>query len=109
MNRVKNTLTAMPDRRLTHGQAFSPSDRRRHARKPCDLPADVDDYESTRSCRVLNIGTGGAFIAARAEKEQIGQELIVTIPFEKQENFLVIKARVAWRNASGIGVMFVKG
>lgn len=83
-------------------------ERRLHARTQCNLLVDVDDYETTSTGKMLNISKGGAFVQIAMEKKpEVGQELIVTIPFHKKENYLIIKARVVWVRGNGMGVSFL--
>jgi Tfp pilus assembly protein PilZ len=89
--------------------ALLQSDRRLYSRTPCDLNADVDDYFSSYSARILNLGKGGAFIQARFDDlPMVGREIILTIPFQKKPNYLIVKARIAWAAGNGIGVVFLK-
>lgn len=84
------------------------AERRLYARTRCNLPADVDDYETISSGNVLNLCRGGAYVKASMEETpEIGQEVIMTIPFHSRENYLIIKARVAWASSGGIGVTFL--
>ncbi|RJQ70190.1 MAG: PilZ domain-containing protein [Desulfobacteraceae bacterium] len=89
--------------------AILPADRRMYNRTPCDLHADVDDYEDTYSGQIRNLGKGGAYIEMMMNTEpEIGREVIMTIPFKTRANYLIIKARVAWTAKDGIGVTFLK-
>lgn len=82
-------------------------DRRRHERKPCNLDVDLDDYQHVCRGMVRNMGKGGAFIEADLEvRPHIGQEIYMTIPYQQQRNYLIIKAKVAWIAESGLGVSF---
>ncbi len=83
-------------------------ERRLYTRTNCNLPIDIDDFETTSSGTVLNLGKGGAFVQmAMVKKPEVGQELIVTIPFHNNENYLIIKARVAWTSQDGMGLSFL--
>jgi Tfp pilus assembly protein PilZ len=85
------------------------SDRRMYDRTPCDLYADLDDYETSYSGYIRNLGKGGAFIeTTMASEPEIGREVIMTIPFKNKPNYLIIKARVAWAGKAGMGVTFLK-
>jgi Tfp pilus assembly protein PilZ len=84
-------------------------ERRRFQRTDCLCNVDLDDYENAYSGHVRNLGLGGACIEAVLDKTlKIGQELILTIPYECRQNFLIIKGKVAWHKKSGIGIEFLK-
>ena len=86
-----------------------PNERRRYHRKNCCCSVDLDDYEQAYSGRLRNLGLGGAYIDAVPDKTfSIGQDLILTIPYEHKAGHLMIKGKVAWKNGSGLGVAFVK-
>lgn len=85
------------------------TDKRVHARKACNLPVDLDDYDSAFSGNIRNLGKGGAFIEIPVvDGPEVGRELIMTIPYRHNENYLIIKATVAWTSSKGIGVAFMK-
>jgi hypothetical protein len=89
--------------------ALLQTDRRLYSRTPCDLNADVDDYFSSFSARILNLGKGGAFIQARFDDPpMVGREIILTIPFQKKPNYLIVRARIEWASRDGLGVSFLK-
>lgn len=89
--------------------AMLESDRRMYNRTPCDLYADLDDYETSYSGQIRNLGKGGVFIETMMNNElEIGREIIMTIPFKSRANYLIIKARVAWTKKGGMGVTFLK-
>ena len=88
-------------------QAVFYKERRTYSRRACQLCADLDDYENAYSANVLNIGLGGAFIEPIAEfKPQIGQEIIMTIPFKEKEDYLIITGKVVWQRPEGLGISF---
>jgi Tfp pilus assembly protein PilZ len=85
------------------------SDRRMCERTPCDLYADLEDYETSYSGLILNLGKGGAFFETlMAGEPEIGREVIMTIPFKNRANYLIIKAWIAWAGKEGLGVTFLK-
>ncbi len=84
-------------------------DRRTYERKDCRLPADLDDYDNTYCGLIRNIGKGGAYVeTAGASGTQIGREVLMTIPFKNNSNYLIIKAKVAWTRPDGVGVSFIR-
>jgi Tfp pilus assembly protein PilZ len=91
------------------GQAQQELDRRRHHRRDCALSVDLDDYENAYSGHISNIGLGGAQIKTiDGVRFKVGQELLLTIPFEHKEDYLIIKGKIAWSRNRDIGVAFVK-
>ena len=87
----------------------SESDRRVFHRQPCLLPADIDDYDNAYSGFVRNIGWGGAYVETLMPyATKIGQEVILTVPFENRADYLIIKAKVAWVQPHSVGVTFIK-
>ena len=82
-------------------------ERRLYNRRACQLSADLDDYENAYSANVRNIGLGGACIETIAEfKPQIGQEILMTIPFKNKEDYLIIPGIIVWQRADGLGIRF---
>lgn len=89
--------------------AIDYANRRQFERKPCRLPADLDDYENAFSGQVRNLSKGGAFVQATVPGQpSIGRELIMTIPFKGNSDYLIIKAKVAWVRPDGLGLEFIK-
>lgn len=89
--------------------AVQQRERRGFVRKPCNLPVALDDYDNAYSGNIRNLGKGGAFVQATfADRPEIGREFIITIPYCQNESYLIIKAKVAWAKADGIGVTFTK-
>lgn len=83
-------------------------ERRLYNRKVCSRMIEVDDSEQSYSGHMRDLAIGGAFIEpAFGNESEIGQELILTIPFELRQDHLTIKAKVAWKRPSGIGVRFL--
>lgn len=84
-------------------------ERRSEERKNCRLPADLDDYDNTCCGLVRNISKAGAFVETSGiTGSKVGQELLMTIPYKNNSNYLIIKAAVAWVKPYGIGVTFIK-
>jgi Tfp pilus assembly protein PilZ len=90
-------------------KALAYRERRRFARKSCALNVGLDDYEHLCSGRLHNLSRGGAYIETQTEFPiKIGEELIVTIMNKRKSDFLILKSKVAWRNGTGMGVMFLR-
>jgi len=88
---------------------LSARERRVFPRQPCLLPADIDGYDNAYSGFVRNIGIGGAYVETLDPyASEIGQEVILTVPFVKRADYLIIKARVAWVQPHSVGVSFLK-
>jgi Tfp pilus assembly protein PilZ len=71
------------------------------------MTVDFDDYRNAYSGQIRNLGRGGAFVVADLEEPpEIGQEVFLTIPYQKGDNYLIIKGQVAWIHEDGVGVSF---
>jgi Tfp pilus assembly protein PilZ len=69
----------------------------------------IDDYRHSYAGHLRDLSVGGAFIEPHADNDpQIGQELMLTIPFSLKHDHIIIKAKVAWIKPRGIGVRFIK-
>jgi Tfp pilus assembly protein PilZ len=91
------------------GHASVDSDRRRYDREACALWVDVDDYENAYTGQLYNLGLGGACIKNIGEARfHHGQELFLTIPYRKKEDYLIIKGKIAWQKNEAIGVEFLR-
>lgn len=84
-------------------------DRRYFERVGCSLSISLDDYENAYSGNIRNIGLGGAFVEMDyRRKPRIGNEVLVTIPYQKKSDYLIIRGRVMWSKPEGIGISFIK-
>ncbi len=69
---------------------------------------EVNDSKNSYTGHLRDLAIGGAFIEpADGNESELGQELILTIPFGLKKDNLTIKAKVAWIKPSGIGVRFL--
>jgi Tfp pilus assembly protein PilZ len=85
------------------------AERRYHERINCSLSISVDDYENAYSGNIRNIGLGGAFVEMDIKaKPPIGNEVLVTIPYQKKPDYLIIRGRVIWSKPEGVGISFLK-
>ncbi|MBM4382076.1 MAG: PilZ domain-containing protein [Deltaproteobacteria bacterium] len=104
------------DLRFIIALAMSSSDKselRRDPRVPCELPVDVTTVERTFRASLIDLSTGGAYIASRSPLKP-GTPL--TLAFEIDTMKLSVKAEVKWRTSldggfagwldAGMGVEF---
>ncbi|MGD9009808.1 MAG: PilZ domain-containing protein [Desulfobacteraceae bacterium] len=83
-------------------------ERRLHERKSCSRTVGVVDSNSSYFAHLRDLAPGGAMIEPPLEiKSQIGEELIMTIPYGLKKHELTVKAKIAWIRPNGIGVRFV--
>ncbi len=84
-------------------------ERRLFERKTCSRMIMIDDHEDSYSGHLRDLTIGGALIEpTQGNDAQIGQELILTIPFGLKKDHVKIKAKVAWIKPVGMGVRFIK-
>ncbi len=84
-------------------------EKRLFQRRSCSRMVSIDDFQSSYGGHMHDLTVDGAFIEpSLGNGAQIGQELILTIPFAKKHDHLRIRARVAWTRINGIGVRFIK-
>lgn len=89
-------------------QAMPFGERRLHERKSCSRTVGVVDSKSSYSAHLRDLAPGGAMIEPPLEiKSQIGEELIMTIPYGLKKDELTVKAKIAWIRPHGMGVRFV--
>ncbi len=89
-------------------KAVTSREKRSHERQKCALGLKLDDASGSHYTQLRNIGRGGAYIETFIESPyQIGQELILTIAPNKEEDQVVIKGQIAWCNFDGIGIKFL--
>lgn len=84
-------------------------ERRLHERKSCSRTVGVvDSSNSSYTAHLRDLAPGGAMIEPPLEiKSQIGEELIMTIPYGLKNDELTVKAKIAWIRSHGMGVYFV--
>ncbi len=84
-------------------------ERRLHERKACSRIIQIDDLEMIYHGHLRDLALGGAFIEPPVDTStDVGQKLILTIPFGLKKDRLTLNATVAWVRPQGIGVRFVK-
>ena len=84
-------------------------ERRLFERKSCYRVIFIHDSRYSYSGQLRDLGLGGAFIEPPYEIDmQIGQEILLTIPFGLKKDQLKIKAKVARKQPAGVGVRFIK-
>jgi Tfp pilus assembly protein PilZ len=85
-------------------------ERRAHRRKACSLSVTIDDKKRAYSARLCNLSRGGAFIESAAHRiPKVGQELLITIPYQLKKDCLVIKGKIGRVKTNGMGIVFQKG
>jgi Tfp pilus assembly protein PilZ len=68
----------------------------------------VIDSKSSYTAHLRDLALGGAMIEPPLEiKSQIGEELIMTIPYGLKKDQLTVRARIAWVRPHRLGVRFV--
>lgn len=83
-------------------------ERRLLHRKPCSRMIGINDYRHSYAGHLRDLSVGGAFIEPQEDNNpQIGQELLLTIPFGLKRDHINIKAKIAWIKPRGIGVRFI--
>ncbi len=83
-------------------------ERRLHERKSCSRMVGVIDSRSSYTAHLRDLAPGGAMIEPPLEiRSQIGDELLMTIPYGLKKNELTVKARITWIRPHGMGVRFL--
>lgn len=68
----------------------------------------INDYQHAYAGHLRDLSVGGAFIEPQEGNDtEIGQELLLTIPFGLKRDHINIKAKIAWIKPRGIGVRFI--
>jgi Tfp pilus assembly protein PilZ len=82
-------------------------ERRQFERKKCLRMIGINNYSQFYSGHLRDLALGGAFVEPKeGNRLQIGQELLLSIPFGLRNEYVSIKATVAWIRHNGIGVRF---
>ena len=82
-------------------------ERRQFERKKCLRMIGINNYNQLYSGHLRDLALGGAFVEPReGNRSQIGQELLLSIPFGLRTEYVSIKATVAWIRHNGIGLRF---
>ena len=85
-------------------------ERRLHKRKTCAFPVTIDDQKTAYPAIIRNLSLGGALIETPNDrKPKIGQELIITIPFQLKKDSVAVKGKIGRIKDGNIGITFVKG
>lgn len=83
-------------------------ERRQFLRKECIRMIGINDYAKLYSGHLRDLALGGAFVEPKGGNiSEIGQELLLSIPFGLREGYVNIQAKVAWHSGDGIGVWFL--
>lgn len=82
-------------------------ERRQFERKKCLRMIGINNFNQLYSGHLRDLALGGAFLEPKeGNRSQIGQELLLSIPFGLRNGYVSIKATVAWIQYNGIGVRF---
>ena len=82
--------------------------KRAFPRMECSIGIDVDDMIDNRYRATLkNISAGGAWIETPQKIHSVDKELMLTIPYQTNNELVIFKSRVTWSNHNGCGVRFV--
>lgn len=83
-------------------------ERRQFIRKQCLRLIGINDHSKLYSGHLRDLGLGGAFVELKAgNRSEIGQELMLSIPFSLKNGYVNIHAKVAWIRYDGFGVWFL--
>jgi Tfp pilus assembly protein PilZ len=83
-------------------------ERRLHQRKICSRMVGVIDSKHSYTAHLRDLAPGGALIEPPVEIDsQIGEDLIMTIPYGLKKDELTVRARVAWIRPEAMGVRFL--
>ena len=83
-------------------------ERRLHERKDCYFYVDVNDYHNTFTGHLRNLSLGGALMDTPNHRPpEVGQDIILTIPFRRRPDCLVIKGRISRVRPDGVGIRFL--
>ena len=84
-------------------------ERRQYKRKKCFFKIELDDYHGTHSANLRDLSKSGAFVETSVDiRPFIGQELVLTIPFRRRTDQVVVKGKITRIKEDGFGVTFVK-
>jgi len=85
-------------------------ERRRHQRKSCVFEIDLNDHHGNFRCYLRDLSLGGALVEHPSRfKPDLGQELLLTIPFRKRSGVVVVKGHVVRARAGIVAVAFRQG
>ncbi len=83
-------------------------ERRRFSRKKCFRMIGINNYKKLHTGYIRDLGLAGAFIEPQwgEERPNIGQKLLLAIPYGLKEGYVSISAQIEWIKSNGIGVQF---
>ena len=87
------------------GNPGTAEDRRRHPRKESLIPVSIVIDQEERRDHILNISSGGVFIAASSGVPR-DREIFMTFVHPSIRKALSIVGRIAWAGPAGMGVRF---
>jgi Tfp pilus assembly protein PilZ len=83
-------------------------ERRLHERKSCTFAVDINDHIRIYSCHLRDLSRGGALVEYPPHFEpNVGQELLLTIPYRKKPGAVIVKGRVVRARFGRIAVAFL--
>ena len=83
-------------------------ERRLHERKSCSRMVGIINSKTSYTAHLRDLAPGGALIELPYDiSSQIGEELMMTIPYGLKKQELTVRAEVAWIRPHGIGVRFL--
>lgn len=84
-------------------------ERRLYARKSCTFAIDLDDYNRIYSCHLRDLSLGGALVECPSHfTPDVGQELLLTIPYRKRSGVVVVKGHVVRARSGRAAIAFLK-
>ena len=86
-------------------EALMADERRSHPRKASLIPVAYVTEGKARKDYILNISSGGVFIAT-AGQVSWGREILMTFAHPAAQRNLSIVGRIAWKSPMGVGVRF---
>ena len=83
-------------------------ERRLHERKLCSRMVGIIDSKTSYTAHLRDLAPGGALIEPPLDvSSQIGEEVMMTIPYGLKKRELTVRAEIAWIRPHGIGVRFL--
>jgi hypothetical protein len=84
-------------------------ERRLHQRKACAFPVTLDDRRDAYRCIIRNLSLGGALIEPPPNRQpKVGQEFLITIPYRRKKDSVVIKGKIDRIDGNALGIVFLR-
>jgi hypothetical protein len=86
-------------------KAVGGDESRSHPRRPCSIPAVIQDTGRRVRGVIQNASCGGVFISC-AEALSKGQRVSLTIPLKKKQKLVTRSGEIVWSGKNGVGIKF---